>query len=288
MKKFGEFQEEEFEFFRNGISSGRLNPINLGKMLIVYPLLSLFTAFGAYAASQSISSSFSKFWIPFYFFQEFTSAVLLFISFLFFFKAFSLKFQKFQMLILILSASEAVFNMTLVFLVKTKMDFSSFSFARVLIIYIIGSVLIFAGSLFRAYRLLKKGEFRENGRGLLGKQYREKMHRFSSIAGVSLVAIVIGGMLMPLLGNMGMDIIVIAVTFFISVLMYSVVVTEFIFVWYCKLRFPSFNITAEQQMEINKEDKLLLGQINRFEKEKKEAMKRQKREKKKNSKNLRG
>ncbi|GGL51907.1 hypothetical protein GCM10007968_15070 [Sporolactobacillus putidus] len=76
--------------------------------------------------------------------------------------------------------------------------------------------------------------------------------------------------------------------FVLSAIIYSVGVTEFIFVLYCKLRFPSFNVTAEQQVGIDRRNKILLKQINRLEKEKKEAMKRPKREKRKNSKNFRG
>ncbi len=184
------------------------------------------------------------------------------------------------MLILLLSAPKMSFEMTLFFLVKTKMDFLTFPFFNTLIFYALGSIFIFGLSLLRAYHLLQKGEFKENGRGLMGKQYGERVNSFSSMFSIIFPIVILGGIVMSFLGNMGQDIMILSIMLVMSFLMYTVVSTEFIFVFYCKLRFPSFNVTAEQQVGIDRKNKILLKQINRLEKEKKEAMKRPEREKK--------
>ncbi|MDD9149876.1 hypothetical protein OYT88_15085 [Sporolactobacillus sp. CQH2019] len=288
MTSLKKFTERDFEFFRNGVLSGRLNPVSMGKALFIFPLLSLCTALGAYSASRSVSPNFTEFWFPFFTFQGISSLLLLLLSISFFFKKISLKYQRFQMFILTLSAPQMAFNLSLVFLVKTKMDFSSFPFTIVLISYVIAGFLVFCLSLIRAYRRLKGGEFRENGRGLLGKQYSESLSRFSNIAVFAIIAAFLGAIVVSLFGLVGQDIVTMFVMFVVSVIIYSVGITEFIFVLYCKLRFPSFNITAEQQVKIDKDDKLFLEHINRLEKEEKEAIKRQKHGKRKNSKNFRG
>lgn len=250
-------------------------------MVFIYPFLSLLMVFGAYAASQSVSSNFSQFWFPFFFFQELTASMLFLVTLLFFSKRLSLKYQKFQMLILLLSAPKMSFDMTLFFLVKTKMDFPAFPFFNTLIFYILGSIFIFGLSLLRAYRLLQKGEFKENGRGLMGKQYGERVNSFSSMFGVIFPIVILGGLVMSFLGNMGQDIVILSVMLVMSFLMYTVVSTEYIFVFYCKLRFPSFNITETEQIRIDKEAGLLKAQLKQFDMEEKKEVRRQKLEKKK-------
>ncbi|WP_188802478.1 hypothetical protein [Sporolactobacillus putidus] len=288
MRASGEFSEKDFEFFRKGVSSRRLNPANMGKRLFAFPLLSLLSLFGS-TAELSVITNLYEIWSPLLMFQWALLIIMGLSSLLFFFKWISLKFQKIQIVVLIISSVSMAFNMTFFFLIVLSERIASFSFTVSLLLYILGSILIFCLSLIRAYRLLKKGEFRENGRGLLGKQYSESTSKFSNIAVYALVASFLGGGAGTVLfGETGMYVVITFAMFVLSAIIYSVGVTEFIFVLYCKLRFPSFNVTAEQQVGIDRRNKILLKQINRLEKEKKEAMKRPKREKRKNSKNFRG
>ncbi|WKB36149.1 hypothetical protein QS257_02510 [Terrilactibacillus sp. S3-3] len=79
---------------------------------------------------------------------------------------------------------------------------------------------------------------------------------------------------MSFLGSFGETIIIVSLTLIMSFLMYSVAVTEFIFVLYCKIRFPSFNITPKQQVKIDKEDREFDEDLKRLEREEDERIKR--------------
>ncbi len=192
------------------------------------------------------------------------------------------------MVVLILNAIKMAFDLTFACLGALKQQVTALPFDWIVILYILGSILLFLLSIFRGYRLLQAGQFRENGHGLLGRQYNEKISRFSNIFSFALGAAFIGAIGAAFFGETGFTFVVVVAMFGLSAIIYSVGVTEFIFVLYCKLRFPSFNVTAEQQVKIDKEGKLFFKHIDRLEKEEKEAIKRQKHGKRKNSKNLRG
>ncbi|WKB35726.1 hypothetical protein QS257_20450 [Terrilactibacillus sp. S3-3] len=149
-----------------------------------------------------------------------------------------------------------------------------FPFGTVVLIYSMGSLLIFLASLFRAYRLLEKGAFRRNGSGLLGRQYSEGWSSFSTILPIALIAVILGGLVVSFMGSLGKAIMIAAITLLMSVIAYSVGVTEFVFVLYCKIRFPSFNITPKQQVKIDKEDKEFDEDLKRLEWEEDERIKR--------------
>jgi hypothetical protein len=251
----------------------------MGAGLFIFPLLSLATAFGSYSASKSSGVLFSNFWFSLFFFQELTSAFFLLVSITFFSKKVCIKFQKLQMLLLVLSAPQMAFNLTLVFLVKAKIDSSSFPFTLSLTIYLLAILLIFAMSILRAFRLLRSGQFRKDGGGLLGNRRNNKSTRFSNIFGFALVAAFCGSLGAAFLGDIGMDIVTIIVMFGISAIIYSVGLTEFAFILYCKIRYPSFNISMEQENEEENQDELMLKQLRMMERQKKEKLKKQRHEK---------
>ncbi|WKB36147.1 hypothetical protein QS257_02500 [Terrilactibacillus sp. S3-3] len=184
------------------------------------------------------------------------------------------------MLVLVLIALKMSFDMTFSVFVALKEQKPLFPFGAAVLIYTLGSMFIFLASLFRAYRLLEKGEFRRNGRGLLGRQYSESWSNFSAILPFALMGVVLGGIAMFFLGSLGETIIIAAITLLMSLIIYSVGVTEFIFVMYCKIRFPSFNITPKQQVKIDKEDKEFDDYLDRLEREGDERIKREIKEEK--------
>ncbi len=289
VRALSSFSEQDFEFFRNGVVSGRLNPVSMGQALFIFPLLSfLYVGVVSFTVFDKSVNTPYKDWIPIFIIQWVAIIIFGLLSILFFFKKISLKFQKIQMLTLVLSVFQMTYCLALASFVKTRIDFMHFPFTNAMIIYTIGSLFIFGLSLLRAYRLLQKGEFKEGGRGLAGKQYSERINNFPSLFVIVFAVTILGGLLGSFIGNLGEDLLLIAAMLLMSLIMYTVGLTEFIFVFYCKLRFPSFNITAEQQVRMDRKNKILFKQINRLEKEKKEAMKQQNHEKRKSSKNLRG
>lgn len=285
MKALDKFKEEDFEFFREGVSSGRLNPVSMGGGLFVFPLISSLGVYGSMALT--FSGTLVKTWSVFVTFQIFSVILLFILSLLFFSKWLSLKFQKFQMVVLILNVIKMVFDLTFACLGALKQQVTALPFNWIVILYILGSILLFLLSTFRGYHLLQTGQFRENGHGLLGGQYSEKISKFSNIFGFALGASFIGALGAAFFGETGFTFVVVFAMLGLSAIIYSVGVTEFIFVLYCKIRFPSFNITAEQQVDVDKEGKLLIEQMNRLEKKEKEAIKQRKREKRENLRNHR-
>ncbi|WKB35727.1 hypothetical protein QS257_20455 [Terrilactibacillus sp. S3-3] len=82
MKALKVFPERDFEFFRNGITSGRLNPVRLGKMLWSFSVLSLV---GVYGSSElMIIKVLNNAWYPFLVFQRLSLILLGGLSLLFF------------------------------------------------------------------------------------------------------------------------------------------------------------------------------------------------------------
>jgi hypothetical protein len=100
---------------------------------------------------------------------------------------------------------------------------------------------------------------------------------------VTFVAVFIGSMILTLFQHLGVSVITVPVSVLISLLISSAGVTEFIFVLYCKLRFPSFNISLTDEFEmkkkISKEDAIIAAQLKSFRKqEREEKAKRKKAE----------
>ncbi|WKB36148.1 hypothetical protein QS257_02505 [Terrilactibacillus sp. S3-3] len=114
------FPERDFEFFRNGITSGRLNPVRMGKAQWVFPFLSLVGAYGS--TELTVIKELKDTWYPFLVFQRVSLIILGGLSLLFFFRKICLKFQRFQMLVLVFSALKAPFDLTFMAFVVLKTD----------------------------------------------------------------------------------------------------------------------------------------------------------------------
>ncbi|WP_353949067.1 hypothetical protein ABNN70_05835 [Sporolactobacillus sp. Y61] len=281
MKIFKNYSEEDFEYFKNGVVSGRLNPVRMGKLLWVFPLLSLLFVFVvSFAVFDESTRRLYSGWISIFYIQWGSIIVFGIICIFFLFKRVSLKFQRTQMIILILSSCQLAYDMALFAFIKTKIDFATFPFTPVMNLYTLSVFLIFCFSILRAVNLLKKGAFRKNGWGLLGRQYNEKTSSFSNVAIFALVGSVIGLIAMSLFGALGQDVLIIVVMLFVSISIFSVGITEFIFVLYCKIRFPSFNISMRDQKQIDKEDAEIDDLIVQIEKENRQEFKKLKRERK--------
>jgi hypothetical protein len=281
MKVLEKFKEEDFEYFKNGVVSGRLNPVRMGKLLWVFPLFSLLFVFVvSFTVFDKSTRSLYSGWTSVFYIQWGSLIVILIMCIFFLFKRVSLKFQRTQMVILIPSSCQLVYDMALFVFIKTKVDFICFPFTPVMNLYTLSVFLIFCFSILRAVNLLKKGAFRKNGRGLMGRQYNEKTSRFSNVAIFALTGSVIGLITMSWFGALGQDILLIVVMLFVSILISSVGITEFVFVLYCKIRFPSFNISMRDQKLIDKEDAEINDMKVQIEKENRQEFKKLKRERK--------
>jgi hypothetical protein len=150
MKKTDDIIIEDFAYFRNGISSGRLNPVRVGKLLFVFPLVSLlFVYVGEQFAIYNVYDCFFDQWKLLIDFQWILLEISGALSLLFLSKRLSIMFQKVQMLVLIFNALYFAFDMAFVSFMTAKSENPSFPLMLVL-------------------SLLKKGAFRIGGSGLLG------------------------------------------------------------------------------------------------------------------------
>lgn len=276
MKKLAAFNESDFELFRSGIESGRLNPVRIGKILIVFPIgISIFL----YGAQLILSSSkiLNDQWGFLLRTQWFIVVLLTILSLLFFIKHMSLRFQRLQMGVLIVSFLLLVFTMTFAGICLLTEGNPSLPFALYFWLYVAGSVIVLILSLLRVVVLLHKGAFKKNGTGLLGIKDAEHSMNFFSAFMIIVPFTIIGGILARSglsIGNLIFSLLSLGLSF----LIYAFVITEYLFILYCKVRFSSFQITFKEQKQREKDSQEVIEYLKGLEQEdkRKESAKKKK------------
>ncbi|MFX3616594.1 MAG: hypothetical protein ACE3JK_03645 [Sporolactobacillus sp.] len=247
MTLFDKFQESDFAMFKNGLVSGRLNPVRLGKFLLGVDLGSALFIFGEQLALTSIHGSFYQSWISLINGQWYSLLALAIVSLLFLLKKVSVTFQKSSLVLLILSYSELMVSLSYATLFVWRDENAALPFNFLFFLYMLIIVLTFVLSLIRSYFLLKKGEFRKEGRGFFHKQYSEGISRFSAILPFSAGGVLLSIIASKYWGQDALTILVVIAGFIGSLVVFGVGIIEFLFVIYCKFRFKSFNAVKEEQ-----------------------------------------
>ncbi|MFX3616593.1 MAG: hypothetical protein ACE3JK_03640 [Sporolactobacillus sp.] len=247
MTLLDKFQESDFAMFKKGLISGRLNPSRVGKFLLVVDLISALFIYCGQQAAIVAHGSFYKSWISLIYGQWYSLLALAIVSLPFLLKKVSVTFQKSGLVLLILSFIELAIDLSCATLFAWKYSYANLPFNLVILLYMIINLLIFVLSLIRSYFLLKKGEFRKEGRGFFHKQYSEGMSRFSAILPFSAAGVLLSIIASKYWGQDASTVLIVIVGFVVSLFLFGVGIIEYLYIIYCKFRFKSFNAVREEE-----------------------------------------
>ncbi|MDF2791284.1 MAG: hypothetical protein K0S80_4386, partial [Neobacillus sp.] len=196
----------------------------------------------------------------------FLLVLLTLLSILFIIRYLSIKFQRFQMGVLNVSFLLLAFSMAFAGIGLLTEGNPQSPFALYFWLYVVGSIIVLILALLRVVVLLHKGAFRKNGTGLLGIKDAEYSTSFSSAFLIIVPFTIVGG----ILARSGLSIGNLLFCFgslVVSFITYSIAIPEYLFVLYCKIRFPSFQVTFEEQKKIEKDDQDVIEYLKELEQE---------------------
>lgn len=244
MKTLNQFPEEDFAQLYKGIHSGRLYPTEILQKFWAFFFVSAVSIYFAMQVSQyNISKQFYYSWMPLFDGEWIILIAFAGLTLIFWPKRMRIKFQKAEFLLFILIVLKMTLDFQLVGLVLLKAAYPLLSFPAMLIGYLCAMILLFLLALVWGYHCIQCGRCREEGSGLFWKRGSEGSNRkrFMWILPFAAVGAILGRFLANNSSLQFMAIIMGLVTVILSLIMFGIALMEYLLIFYCKLRFSSFN-----------------------------------------------